>query len=815
MERNVQDSIMRRSVRWYLAAWVCASLVFGAFAQPSRGNVIYVTTLQDTIGDPSGCSLKDAIFSSRLRNNVAIKSYTPDGIVLLATFVPTSCVAGSGEDTIILPNQTILILTMITDDAENFVGPTATPMITSTITIEAYGTILQWNGSGHARAFLVASGGNLKIHNAFIRGFSAKGGNGGFGGGGGGLGAGGAIYVAEGGSATLENSTFATNTATGGNGGAEGGTTGGGGGGLGGNGSAGSNDIERFPDPPGGGGGGARGDGSSDGSGGGTVTSAVFLTATGLNCGGSAANGIFDSNGDTAPCPGGGGPGGGGGGLIELDSGGNGNYGGGGGGGGGDLGNGGNGGFGGGGGGAQLAGLPVGTSGGNGGFGAGGGGGFSILFLGGPGRGGPFGGDGSDHDGLTADGHGGGGGALGGAIFVTGGTLVVQNSTFSANSVLRGNAGGGEGHPAANGADAGGAIFCLNCHLTVQNVTINGNLSSGSDAAITVYQSGSDKPTSFTLENTIIYGNGGKDGSGNPIGTAKECSVTGFAIAGTFEGNLIENNDNCPGLVTAGDPLLGSLQLSRGFTPTMSIGPASAAFNTADAGTSLSTDQRGIPRPSDGGFDIGAFEFCDFARDLNCNITGVEQTEPLTILVSPAGAGTTTPGAGTSSEIQNTVAAVTATANPGFQFSTWMGSVAAPTSAATTVIMNQPQTITAVFVPCGCAADVSAIVTVTRSGYVLNPVTGRYAQTVTVTNNSANTISGPLSLVLDGLSANATLFNATGTTDALELPAGSPYLNANVNLAAGQNTSFVLQFADPSHAAINYATRVLTGSGAR
>ena len=88
--------------------------------------------------------------------------------------------------------------------------------------------------------------------------------------------------------------------------------------------------------------------------------------------------------------------------------------------------------------------------------------------------------------------------------------------------------------------------------------------------------------------------------------------------------------------------------------------------------------------------------------------------------------------------------------------------------------MNEPQTITAVFVPCGCAADVSAIVTVTRSGYVLNPVTGRYAQTVMVTNNSASTITGPLSLVLDGLSANATLFNATGTTDTLRSAGGQP-----------------------------------------
>jgi Divergent InlB B-repeat domain len=817
MQHKMQERITRRIGRWYLAAWVCAPVVLGAWAQPSHANEIFVTTLNDTIGDPSGCSLKDAIFSSRFRNNVAIKSYTTDGASLLPVFVPTSCVAGSGQDTIILPNNAGMVLDSITDDADNFVGPAATPMITSAITIEAYGATVQWSGSSHARAFVVANGGNLTIHNAFIRGFSTKGGNGGFGGGGGGLGAGGAIYVAEGGSATIENSTFANNAATGGNGGAEGGGTGGGGG-LGGNGGAGSVDIDLFPDPPGGGGGGARGNGSPDGKGGGTVTSAVFLGGPGLDCGGSS-NGTFDTNGHTAPCPGGGGPGGGGGGLIELDSGGNGNYGGGGGGGGGDAGNGGNGGFGGGGGGAMAGDLAVdlgvGTSGGNGGFGGGGGGGASFVILGGPGTGGPFGGAGSDRDGLTADGHGGGGGALGGAIFVTGGTLVVQNSTFSGNSVLRGNAGSGDGHPAANGADAGGAIFCLNCHLTVQNVTVSGNVSSGSEAGITVYQSASDKPTSFNLENTIIYGNGGKDGSGNPIGTEKECSVTGFSIAGTFAGNLIENNDNCPGLVTADNPLLGPLQLSRGFTPTMSIGPSSAAFNVADVGTSLSADQRGIPRPSDGGFDIGAFEFCDFARDFNCNIAGVVQTEPLTIMVSPAAGGTTTPAPGTDLEVQNTVTLLVATAAPGYQFSGWLGNVSGPNDIVTTVIMNQAENITAVFVPCGCAADVSAIVTVTRSGFVLNPVTGRYTQTVTVTNNSAIAITGPLSLVLDSLSAGATLFNATGTTDTLEPPADSPYLNTNVNLASGQGTSFGLQFADPSHAAITYNTRVVTGPGVR
>lgn len=497
-------------------------------------------------------------------------------------------------------------------------------------------------------------------------------------------------------------------------------------------------------------------------------------------------------------------------GLITSHDGGSGNYGGGGGGGSSNGGNGGNGGFG-GGGGAGWSGLLGGTHGGDGGFGGGGGRAAdgSLIGSSSPGHGGMFGGDGNSR-------FGGGGAGLGGAIFNDSGSVDVRNSTFFGNTVTRGDGGGaGSSGAADRGADAGGAIFSVNGHLTVIDVTISGNLSTGSDAGITVVQTSPTAPTSFILHNTIIYGNGGTDSNGNHVGTTKECSISGFVVAVSGEGNLIENNDNCPGVVTTGDPLLGPLQLNRGFTPTMAIGPSSAAFNTADPETSLSSDQRGTPRPEQGGFDIGAYEFCDVVRNPSCNVVGVAQTELLTIIVSPPTEGTTTPAPGQISEPENTVASVVATANPGFQFSAWLGSVAAPNSAATTVVMNQPQTITATFVPCGCAADVSGIITVTRGGFVLNPGTGRFVQTDTLTNNSANAITGPISLVLDSLSADATLFNATGTTDTLELPAGSPYLNAVVTLAPGQSVGIQMQFTDPTRGAITYNTRVLAGPGLR
>jgi len=67
----------------------------------------------------------------------------------------------------------------------------------------------------------------------------------------------------------------------------------------------------------------------------------------------------------------------------------------------------------------------------------------------------------------------------------------------------------------------------------------------------------------------------------------------------------------CPGVVATGNPHLGPLLLNEpGNTPTMAIDKSSPAFNAADSSTSLAVDQRGIHRPQDGGFDIGAYEFC-------------------------------------------------------------------------------------------------------------------------------------------------------------------------------------------------------------
>jgi hypothetical protein len=851
-----------QSVLYFLVALMALM----ACARQSRSNEIYVTRLADpsdpTISIAGTCSLTEAIYASQFHASLAI---TPG---YYATYFPTltgsptyntGCLPGNGNDTIVLPTSGLLQITSVSNDPANAAGLVALPRITTNIIIEGSGATITWapvctfplkpsanpctpssfpfpQTSG--RLFTVATSGQLTLRNLHVKGFLAQGGPGGTGGGAGGMGAGGAIYVQ--GSLVVDSCTFEGNSALGGAGGDKGSVNGfvtipGGGGGGGMSGPGGPSGADRIGSTnliAGAGGGGSVGGGTLGeistldanghgqfgfgGAGGGTIGDAEDFVG-GYQCGGDGGRPYAGGFGSDAPCPGGGG---GGGGRVNPGdpfpptgsfNGGNGSYGGGGGGGAEGGGNGGSGGFG-GGGGAGWSDAVVIVSGGNGGFGGGGGAaspGLATNQASLVGFGGAYGGDGGTF-------YGGGGGGLGGAIFSDGGNVTISNSTFFGN-VAKAGVGAGQGLDGAarNGADAGGAIFALNGKLKVLNSTFSGNQTTFDGAAIVVDQSSPASPTSFTLDNTIIYDNGTGDSSGGSVGTPKQCSIIGTNVVLSGAGNLIQNNDNCTGVVTTGDPHLGPLQLNRGFTPTMAINPASAAFNTADPSTSLSTDQRTTVRPKEGGFDIGAFEYCDVVRDESCNLVGVEQTEPLTMIASPAAGGTTIPGPGTVFEGQNWVVVLNAIPNPGYLFTNWTGNVASITNPSTTVVMNQPQTVTANFLLCGCAADVSGVITVTRGGYVLNPGTGRFVQTDTLTNNSANTITSPISLVLDSLSADATLFNATGTTDTLELPAGSPYINVVVTLAPGQSVGIQMQFTDPTRGAITYNTRVVAGPGLR
>ncbi len=117
---------------------------------------------------------------------------------------------------------------------------------------------------------------------------------------------------------------------------------------------------------------------------------------------------------------------------------------------------------------------------------------------------------------------------------------------------------------------------------------------------------------------------------------------------------------------------------------------------------------------------------------------------------------------------------------------------------------------------CACASDMSASIAVTRGGFSVSFATGRFQQNVTIRNTGPSFIAGPISLALDNLSSNATLFNAAGLSSCAA-PSGAPFINVNVGsgLAPGASANVVLQFTRTGSAPFTYSTRVLAGSGGR
>lgn len=694
---------------WLLA--ICASIFM--LAQNASAQ-IYVSTPNQGVTKVAGvddnlCSLQEAMYATMFGGPYAIGTEADDVYV-------SGCFDISGLwYQIVLPGGTLQFNQLWDGDAHNPFGPTATPIVCNVINIVGNGTTLEWTGTANVRLFAVGfaaispkSGAltsgtycndvvapNLTLQNVYIKGFHVKGGDG-AGGGGGGMGAGGAVYIGRlPGKAvptvTIQNSTFYGNIATGGSGStctfnSTTQTCSGGGGGLSGKGGLTTMDVNVTENGGGGGGGGSRGDGgngdveNAGGGGGGTVfgggdANGSVGGASGTFCGGNG--GDNGSDGHSAKCPGGGGGGGG----KESDlcilggtcgNGGAGGYGGGGGAAGFGGGRGGNGGFGGGGG----------VENGNGGFGGGGG------LEGVPGY---FAKEGASN-------WSGPGAGLGGAIFSDGSIVSIQNSTFTQNESI----GGGLNTPSCCGAGDGAAIFARNSSLQVAFSTIaynDVNHKTGG-SGITVFGDGVAGAAELTLYNTIIAHNG-------VAGSTSPCSLIGalsVAVNIAAEGNLIMDNktpgysstlfpqqsDCTAGTAVTTDPLLEDLLVnSPGNTPTMAIpyGTSPAIDAGVDAVTSvlgITTDQRGVSRPQGAHVDIGAYE--------------ATVKYPLTLQVSPAGGGTTSPS-GTTYEDPGAVVNVSATPASGYYFVNWTGdtgNLKSATSASTTLTMPaQAQTITA------------------------------------------------------------------------------------------------------------------------
>jgi uncharacterized membrane protein len=114
-----------------------------------------------------------------------------------------------------------------------------------------------------------------------------------------------------------------------------------------------------------------------------------------------------------------------------------------------------------------------------------------------------------------------------------------------------------------------------------------------------------------------------------------------------------------------------------------------------------------------------------------------------------------------------------------------------------------------------CAQNVTSEVQVTHGTFTYVPTTGRFTQTVTLTNTGGSSIPGPISIALDNLPASASLYGISGAT-LCDPPKGSPYIYfAAGPLASQASVTGTLQFIDTAHTAAPYEVRVLAGPGER
>ena len=86
-----------------------------------------------------------------------------------------------------------------------------------------------------------------------------------------------------------------------------------------------------------------------------------------------------------------------------------------------------------------------------------------------------------------------------------------------------------------------------------------------------------------------------------------------------------------------------------------------------------------------------------------------------------------------------------------------------------------------------------------------NSLTKLWSETVTLTNKTGSTLTGPLSLEMTNLPSGVVLTDATGTTN------GNPYIRflSSGRLKPGASVSLTLTFTAPSLSDITFGTEVV------
>ena len=188
----------------------------------------------------------------------------------------------------------------------------------------------------------------------------------------------------------------------------------------------------------------------------------------------------------------------------------------------------------------------------------------------------------------------------GGGMY-TSNSAKVSSSTFTENS-----------------ASDGGGMFCIGYAPTVTNCTFSGNTASGQGGGINNYWL-----ASTTIMNCTFYGNSANQG-GSMANLDSSPAVTNSIFWSSAAGGEIFNDatsnpvlSHCvvqggyPGgtSIISGDPKLGPLAGNGGPTRTCALLQGSSAIDAGKAAGAPAEDQRGVSRPQESGYDIGAYEY--------------------------------------------------------------------------------------------------------------------------------------------------------------------------------------------------------------
>jgi cellulose 1,4-beta-cellobiosidase len=127
--------------------------------------------------------------------------------------------------------------------------------------------------------------------------------------------------------------------------------------------------------------------------------------------------------------------------------------------------------------------------------------------------------------------------------------------------------------------------------------------------------------------------------------------------------------------------------------------------------------------------------------------------------------------------------------------------------AAVNGVGTSPMSNEASAKPASVATNITSPVKITSTNFQYKQSTKTYNSTVTLQNQTQQSIAGPLQLVLTNLPVGVSLSNATGTTS------GSPYITVSSQaLAVGRSVSVTIRINAQSAGQITYAPLVYSGT---